>query len=177
VRFTADEIRAVMADQTYPLKTTEIAALASGRYGKGAADGDPKEVRDALDELHAAGAVVNARRKRYSDRIEHGYLVRYSNRDMWWMDTIRAAEFRAAMAYLDDRRDVVRAKARAVVEFLDPDGLPNELADGRRDQRYAIDRSDVERRYTVELILTEDTLDRLVRALDLSAAAAMRVRP
>lgn len=174
MKFTADEIRAVMRDQTYPLTTKDVASAAARRYGRGEGYGDPKEVRAALDELLVAGTVISARRAASNEDTnpEHGYLIRYSGRDVWWMDTARAVEFKAAMIELDERRKVVTAKTHAVVEALDPDGPPADNTGGWRDARYAVKRNDHKRAFTIELTLTEDKLDRLVEALGLSTTDA-----
>jgi hypothetical protein len=93
LRFTAEQVLAVLELATYPMTTSEVLEACREAADQPRFGGKADEVRPALDELVAAGIAVTAR-ERNSARNMYQYIARPSDgRTSWWMTKARADDF------------------------------------------------------------------------------------
>jgi hypothetical protein len=179
VKFTKDQVRALMAEQTRPLTTAEVARAAVNKYVSGptfaSTFAEPRTVRAALDELVADGEIVSYRKPAYSYRPEpdpnpYSFLARTTGRDVWWMDKTRAGEFRDRLVDTVARHVALTAAATRLARFA---GVPaDDVANTFRSRVKITGPEDGSQPLEVSLRLTAEQLDRIATAIDLAPVDA-----
>jgi hypothetical protein len=120
MKYTAEQVLAVLVDAAAPLPTADVSLACRLRFG--APDGtvgrvswgEPREVRDALNELAEAGKVVSAKRG------EDG-----SNAHLAYVPTEKTARYWATVELADRWRKVLDARAAAfTAAYRDGELLP-----------------------------------------------------
>jgi hypothetical protein len=176
VKFTKDQVRALMAEQTQPLTTAGVARAATDKYdGHSLSFAEPRTVRASLDGLVADGEIVNYRKPAYSYRQEgepdpnpYAFLARTTGRDVWWMDKTRAAEFRDRLVDTAAQHVALTEAAIRLTKFA---GVPSDEVTNTHRSRVRITGPD-DGPLEVSLRLTAEQLDRIATAIGLAPVGA-----
>lgn len=127
MKFTAEQVLAILAPATYPMTTSEILEACREAADEPRFGGKAQEVRPALDELVAAGMVVTAREPSWQQQTGfeakgsnmYQYIARPSDgRTSWWMTKARADDFAVELSRRIEALAEAKQQARDLMALL-----------------------------------------------------------